>query len=180
MISALVSSYWVDDEKPEILKRCLNSLEGADEILSLVTHSKAPSNFTDSWNRLATLAKGEYLIFIGDNNTLTNGDLKHLCIPNTVTSPLIDGKAQDFWGMVFCMPRNIYEKIGLYDPVYARGCHYEDEDLYKRLQQAGIPCFSVSSVNFTRGGGGRTIHSMHNYEGKSAVNKMIYERKWND
>ena len=178
MVSALIASYWIDDEKPEILKRCLNSLEGADEILSLVTHNKAPSNFTDSWNKLATLSTGDYLIFIGDNNVLTTGNLKALCVPDTVTSPLLDGKAQDFWGMVFCMPRNVYEKMGLYDPEYSKGCHYEDEDLYKRLQKEGIPCISVSSVNFTRGGGGRTINALPEFSIKSATNRQIYERKW--
>lgn len=178
MISALVSSYWIDDKKPEILKKCLDSLEGADEILSLVTHKKSPLGFADAWNRLATLAKGDYLIFIGDNNSLTKGDLKDLCVPDTVTSPLINGRGQEFWGMVFCMPRSIYEKIGLYDMRFNNGNHWEDQDLWDRLRLANIPRISISSVDFHRPQGGRTIDADPNANYKKSINAEIFKEKW--
>lgn len=180
MISALVSSYWIDDKKPEILKKCLDSLEGADEILSLVTHKKSPLGFADAWNRLATLARGDYLIFIGDNNSLTKGDLKDLCVPDTVTSPLINGRGQEFWGMVFCMPREVYEKIGLYDMVFNNGSHWEDTDLWRRIKRSGTPLISVPIVEFRRSCGGRTIDADPSSNYKKSINAEIFKRKWNE
>lgn len=179
MISALVSSYWVDGQKAEILQRCLDSLEGADEILSLVTHHKCPLGFADAWNRLATLAKGDFLIFIGDNNTLTRGSLSQLCISGTVTSPLINEKGQEFWGMVFCMPRDIYESVGLYDMRFNNGSHWEDTDLLRRLKEKNIPLKSVPDVNFNRPQGGRTIDATPGNEHKKTINAEIFIKKWN-
>lgn len=180
MISALVSSYWVDDEKPEILKKCLNSLEGADEILSLVTHKKTPLGFSDAWNRLATLAKGDYLIFIGDNNTLVKGTLDQLCIPGTVTSPLINGQSQEFWGMVFCLPREVYEELGLYDMRFNNGSHWEDTDLWRRIKKAEIPLQSVKEVDFYRPSGGRSIDADPRNVDKKSINCELFKDKWKE
>jgi hypothetical protein len=178
VISALVSSYFIDDEKPEILKNCLNSLEGADEILSLVTHKKTPLGFADAWNRLATLAKGDYLVFIGDNNIQATGSLEDLAVPDTVTSPLNNGKGQEFWGFVFCMPRKIYEDVGLYDMEFNEGSHHEDTDLWWRLRESGVALKSIPSVNFVRSSGGRTINADPEFQAKSSRNSGIFKKKW--
>lgn len=179
-ISALVSSLWIDDEKPSILKRCLDSLVGADEILSLVTHDSTPLGFADSWNRLATLSTGDYIVFIGDNNIMTLGNLKELCIPNTVTSPSINGGSSEFQGMVFCMPRNIYNQIGLYDMKFNYGCHWEDIDLWRRIKENNIELKVISAVNFNRPQGGRTIDLFPDHIAKKRLNHSLYIEKWGD
>lgn len=177
-LSVLVSSYWIDGEKPTILKECLETIKDADEVLSLVVPSNFRLGYADAWNRLATLATGDYLIFMGDNCRVYFGNLRDLCVPGTVTSPMLNNKPRDFWGSVFCMPRDIYKQIGLYDMDYNEGCHYEDEDLYKRLSHNGIPTLSINSVNVIKDSGGRTIDKITGSDYKKGLNREVFNRKW--
>lgn len=177
-ISVVISSFWTDDEKPNILKKCLDSIKGADEILSLVTHKNSPLGYSDSWNRLASLATGDYIIFIGDNCVMEYGNLKDLCIYNSVTSPLLNNISSDFYGSIFCMPREIYKKIGLYDMAFNLGCHYEDDDLLFRLKQNDIQTVSINSVNFYKIISGRTIANIPDVEAKIKKNSEIFNLKW--
>jgi len=179
-VSALISSFWIDDEKPNILKKCLDSLEGVDEILSLVTHPKSPVGFSLSWNRLSLLATGDYIIFIGDNNIMTKGNLKDMCIPNTVTSALSNNNDCGFNGTVFCLPRNIFETIGLYDLRFNDGSHWEDIDLWRRLKESNIPMETITTINFDRPMGGRTIDKIDNHLQRKIRNNHLYKIKWGD
>ena len=177
-LSVLVSSYWVDSDKSSILANCLNSIDNADEVLSLVTPFNYRLGYADGWNRLATLATGDFLLFIGDSCKIESGNIKDLCIPGTVTSPLLNGKAQNFWGSVFCMPREVYNTIGLYDMAYNDGCHYEDEDLYKRLSHNGINTISINTVNVIKNTGGRTIDKIAGNDHKKGINQQIFNNRW--
>lgn len=177
-VSVVISSYWVDDEKPSILQRCIKSLVGYDELLTLVTTKESPLGFADSWNRISSIAKGDYIMFVGDNNYQTAGNLRELCIPNTVTSPTICHQKQDFWGMVFCMPRDLVLKFGPYDMIYNNGSHFEDTDLALRLEKSGISCVCVDSVNFDRPSGGRTIEADVNFMKKRGINAEIFRQTW--
>jgi GT2 family glycosyltransferase len=179
-VSAVIASHWNSNDKPLVLQDCINSLVGTDEILSLVTSDKNHISFTEAWNKVASLATGDYLIFIGDNNTLFKGNLKDLCIENTVTTPNINGKSENFNGMVFCMPRNIYEQIGLYDMRFSNGSHWEDIDLWRRLIESNIMLQNVSSVEFYRPQGGKTIDNLHNHMERKLLNQSIYLDKWKD
>lgn len=176
MLSAVIASYFIDDKKPLVLKACVNSLRGNDETVVFATRENM--GFCFSWNQAASMARGDYMVFIGDNNYLVEGDLSDLAIPGTVTSPLIDGKASDFWGFVFCMPREVYEKIGLYDMDFNDGVHFMDDDLKRRIERAGIPMRSVSTVNFHHPEGGRTINQIKEVGYKIGINSEIFNKKW--
>lgn len=177
-LSVLISSLWIDADKPTTLKVCLNSIENADEVIALVSPFNYRLGYADSWNRLATLATGDFILFMGDNCRIESGNIKDLCVPNVVTSPLLNGKEQDFWGSVFCMPKEIYKKIGLYDMDYNEGCHYEDEDLRNRLSKNNITMMSINTVNVVKSLGGRTIDRIPGSDSKKGLNREIYNRKW--
>jgi len=180
-ISVVISSYWVDDEKPSLLKRCVDSLVDADEILTLVTFPKASLSFAEAHNRIATLATGDYIIVVGDNAVLAEGSLKDMCIPNTVTSPLINSAPFGASGIViYCMPRNIYEKVGIYDPIFYNGSHWEDTDLLRNLYENNIEVKQLETVNFSKSQNGRTIESFSNFEEKRQHNQDVYFKKWKD
>lgn len=177
-LSVLVSSYWLDADKPTVLKGCLNSIENADEVIALVNPFNYRLGYADSWNRLATLATGDFILFMGDNCRIESGNIKDLCVPNAVTSPLLNGVAQDFWGSVFCMPREVYNTIGLYDMDYNNGCHYEDEDLWKRLTKNKIQTMSINTVNVVKNLGGRTIDKIPGNDHKKGINREVFNKKW--
>lgn len=179
-ISVLVSSFWVDDGKPEILKNCLNSLVGADEILSLVTHKNNPLGYSDAWNRLSKLATGDYLIFLGDNAVQVKGNLKDLAVSGTVTCPLVNGQTHPFSGFVFCLPRYIYEEFGLYDMRYNDGSHWEDTDLWRTYTVNNIKIKTIDTVDFNKLSNGRTIYNIPDVKVRIAKNMDEYKKKWGD
>jgi hypothetical protein len=180
MISVLVSSFWIDDGKPEILKNCLNSLVGADEVLSLVTHKNTPLGYADAWNRLASLAKGDYLVFLGDNSVQIKGNLQDLAIKGTVTCPVVNEQQHPFSGFVFCLPRTIYEEFGLYDMRYNNGSHWEDTDLWRTYKVNNIRIKTIESVGFSKLTNGRTIFNIPNSDIRIANNMKAYKEKWGD
>lgn len=178
-ISVVISSYWVDDEKPMLLKKCVDSLKGADEILTLVTFPKAPLSFSEAHNRIAKLATGDYIIVVGDNATLVEGKLQDMCIPNTVTSALINYQPFGPTGIViYCFPRDIYEKLGLYDPLFNDGSHWEDTDMLRRLYENGVEVLQLGNVNFYKPSNGRTIQTREDFEKKRQHNQDVYYKKW--
>lgn len=176
MISVVISCYIVDGEVPKLLKRCVASLREYDEIV-IYSH-KGGFGFAESWNLAAELAHGDYLIFIGCTNILISGSLSDLCVPDTVTSPLVNGNSQEFWGFVFCMPRNIYEKHGLYDMVYNEGSHMEDEDLWNRLKSNNVMLKSISTVNFSHEIDGKSISKTPSVNDRISKNRNIFNERW--
>lgn len=176
-ISAVVCSLINKPDKMNTIKRCVKSLIGADEVIVF-----APTDynlgFCKSWNFASELATGDYLVFIGDNNIQIAGSLGDLAIEDTVTSPLINGNAQEFWGFVFCVPRNIYKKYGLYDLVYNEGVHFMDNDLWKRYLKEGVSLKSVNSVNFSHPEGGQTVNSTPDFQEKMQRNVDIFNERW--
>lgn len=178
-ISVVISSYWVDDEKPKLLKRCVDSLVDADEILTLVTFPKAGMSFAEAHNRIASLATGDYIILVGDNAVLDRGSLKDMCKPNTVTVALINSQPFGPSGIViFCMPRNIYEKVGIYDPLFYNGSHWEDTDLLRNLYENEIKVEQLETVNFIKPENGRTIQTRPDFEEKRQHNQDVFFKKW--
>jgi len=177
MISVIICSLITKPEKRDIIKRCVGSLKDADEIIVY-----APTNYNDgfckSWNYAASLASGDSLVFIGDGNIQMTGSLKDLVIEDTVSCPLINGKSQEFWGFVFCVPRDIYEKHGLYDMIYNEGCHYMDSDLWERYKSLGVPLKSVKTINFHHPTGGATVESSPDFFTRAQINSAIFNERW--
>lgn len=174
-VSAIVSSYLIDDGKNGLLRKCIKSLAGHDE---LIVFAHKGLGFCEAWNTAASFATGDYLVLIGDNTTLDKGTLKDLAIEDKVVLPLVNGKQKEFNGVVICMPREIYEKHGLYDMVYNDGIHYMDDDLYLRLRSEGVPVITNPGVNFYHPQGGRTVNNIEGFEERVKRNNDIFFERW--
>ncbi len=184
-LSVIINSYFIDDEKPQILKRCLDSMQGADEVLTLVTVPGSGLSFAEGYNRIAKLATGDFIMVIGDN-FIVDGNLKELCVPGFITVPNINGKPYPHeWMMTFCMPRDIFESLskeyGLYDPIFYNGSHWEDTDLWRRARNShSVIPMPIVNVIKQEGKMGRTIGKLPNYLDRIEINKKVYREKWGD
>ena len=175
MISVIIPFMESDDDKVNVLHNLLDSLKGQEETL-VIENWKAgyavPINFGLSE------ANGDFLIVMNDDLILTRGDLTQLTNPNAVTSPLIDGKSQSFWGCCFCIPRWVYEKVGGLDERY-RISYYDDDDYINELRKHGVPMESVDTVNFVnQTGGGRTLHTFPDHNEFFEENRTKFMEKW--
>jgi hypothetical protein len=172
-VSAVISSYLIDPEKKDILKRCVNSLNGSDET---VVFAHNGLGFCEAWNTAASLSTGDFLVFIGDSSYQVAGDLHDLAVEGAVTFPEVPGQVSGRQVSTFCLPRAIYESCGLYDMIYNEGIHYMDDDLLNRLEK--FPQKVIKSVRFEHPVGGRTINNMPNLSSKVQINQELYERRW--
>jgi len=77
-VSVLIASH-----RKELLPRAIASVAAqtlpASEIQLLVNASADPSLFRTNWNELASIAKGTFLVILGDDDTLEPGYLAHAC-----------------------------------------------------------------------------------------------------
>lgn len=182
-VSVIINSYFIDNEKPNILKRCMDSFKEADEVIALATIPESKISFADGYNRIVKISTGDFIVVVGDNFTC-EGNVRDLCIPNKVTVPNINNiKYPGEWMMAYCMPRNIYKELskefGLYDPIFFNGSHWEDTDLWRRTRSK-YNIIGVETVNFYKPEKSRTIYNMPNYLNKIEINKTAYANKWGD
>lgn len=172
-ISVIIPHYPFNDEINDTLKKCETSLSHYDELV-LVVNDKI--GFAKAVNYGLKLAKGDYLMVVNNDIVWRTGDLRELCIPNVVTSPTVNSKDQKFWGCFFCIPRNIYEKIGGLDEQFEIG-YFEDDDFIKRLELAGVEMRCINSCDIvTRGSS-----TMEQFDTKTIVNinREKFNKKWN-
>ncbi len=77
-VSVLIASH-----RKELLPRAIASVAAqtlpASEIQLLVNASADPSLFRTNWNELASIAKGEFLVILGDDDTLEPSYLEQSC-----------------------------------------------------------------------------------------------------
>lgn len=164
-----------DPGKQAILERCLDSFRGADEII-VVENWKA--GYAVPINYGLSQATGDFLMVMNDDLIWDGGSLKRLCQEDAVTSPVVNGQQQDFWGCAFCIPRWVYEQVGgLYEGY--RISYYDDDDFVNTLKQAGIPMRSVPTVNVQHPEGGRTLHTFPDHQEFFEENKRLFESRWN-
>ena len=128
-------------------------------------------------NKGLALAKGDYLIVMNDDIYFTKGDLTMLCDPKAVTSPTINGVHQPFWGACFCIPRWVYEKIGGLSEGFNL-VYFEDDDYIFTLEENGIPMRGIPEVNAEHPEGGKTVHTLPNWQELFAENRSRFLRKW--
>lgn len=176
MLSAIVCSLLNTLDKKELIQKCTGSLTGYDELIVLTT-TVGGLGYCAAWNMAAEMAHGDYLCFISDDHIVSDS-LKGMCIEGTVTSPMGTGTGQGvFWGGMFCVPRDIYEKYGLYDMEYDKGIHYMDEDLFERYKKENVPMSRVN-VRVVHENPGHTLNRVEDFNTKTSLNHDIFDRKW--
>lgn len=175
MISLIVPYLEIDDEKPALLKRFLDSVEGQyDELI--IVDSKTDS-YTKKVNDGLKKATGDYLIVGSDDVYITKGTLRDLPNETKVTFPLINDQPKSF-GVLFCIPRNIYDKIGGFDEIYTIYC--SDNDYLMTMQQNNVVYENNSSINFVHPEGGRTVHKIIGVNTQREIDKQNYIKKWGE
>lgn len=178
-VSVVIASLWNHPNSKNLLEECINSLIGADEILTLVTTPTSPLGFAEAFNKIASLATGDFIIPIGHANKQTSGNLKELCIEDCVTYPNLNNSSTGN-PYIFCLPRNIYNKYGLYDMRYNDGNHWEETDFWKTMTTNNINIANISSVNFNKDFGGSSMTQIPDIQKRVEHNREIYRLKWGD
>lgn len=94
------------------------------------------------FNRGSKIARGEYYIFYANDVIMQDPNwLEKLCIPNTITGawetigPTGDKEVD---GSVFCVPRDIWDKVGDWDESFV-GYGWSDQDYLQRARDLSIP-----------------------------------------
>ncbi len=177
-ISVVIPYYESDPGKPAVLKRLTDSLRGYHEI---IISGNVKEGYAIPINRGLRTAHGDFLIVMNDDLIMDPGcTLADLCDPDAVTSPLIDGIEQPFWGCCFCLPRWVFEKTGGLWEGY-RVSYFDDDDFINVLRQNNIPMHSAPLVNFVNvDGGGRTLHTFPDHNEFFAENKERYRERWGE
>lgn len=176
-VSVVIASLWNHEHCPNLLNRCMSSLVGADEIITLVNTPDNPIGFSEAFNRVASYATGDFIIPLGHANYQTSGNLKDLCIENTVTHPNLNGGVHHN-PYVFCIPKNIYQQIGLYDMIYNDGNHWEETDFWKTVHSKQILTANISTVNFNKELGGSSMTQIPDIKERVERNRKLYKLKW--
>lgn len=77
-------------------------------------YNKINGGFTKNVNRGLKAASGEYIAIVNSDTQLRRGNIRDLCIPNKVTSPIIANQfIERLAGPFFVIPRTVLEERGL-------------------------------------------------------------------
>lgn len=156
---SLVIPHWpLDEETNDALRRCVSSFPTECERIVVVNDG---TGYGRNVNVGLRLASGDYIAVVNNDCRLAGGDVYDLCVPDTVTSPLIIGERQGFGesierggfhGSFWVLPRPVLDRVGLLDDRFEWG-YWEDDDYITRLHEAGIATRQVSSVPVKHVGG---------------------------
>lgn len=119
---------------------------------------------------------GEFIMIINNDLSLEHGSLKDLCIDGVVTSPIVNGVVQDFWGSFYCIPREVFKQIGGLSVDYGLG-YFEDDDYIERLKEKGIEMRCIENVKVNHAGG-KTMEALGDRVKIFEENKKTFNKKW--
>jgi GT2 family glycosyltransferase len=180
---SLVIPHWpLDEETNEALRRCVLSFPAECERIVVVNDGTGYGRNVNVGLRLAT---GKYIAVVNNDCYLAGGDVYELCVPGTVTSPLIIGERQGFGqsiepggfhGCFWVVPGPLLDRVGLLDERF-EWAYWEDDDFLARLHQAEIPTRQVSSVT-VRHIGGLTTVKVPDHRRWLDLNAEKFEQKW--
>lgn len=162
-----------------MLSRCVASIPAIDYEL-IVLSDDGSDGFTKKVNNGLSMARGGYLMVVNNDIEWMSGEIKDLCVPGTVTSPVIvdehgERRLQNFWGCFFVVPRAVYETVGSLDEQFFLYC--SDTDYVMRLREARVPMACVKSCEvFTIGG--QTTKSLADREAIDAIDQALFVKKW--
>jgi glycosyltransferase involved in cell wall biosynthesis len=180
---SIVIPHWpLDEETDEALGRSVASFPPQCERVIVVNDG---TGYGRNVNIGLRLARADYLAVANNDCRLTEGDIYDLCVPETVTSPLVIGERQGlgesiepggFHGSFWVVPRPVLDRVGLLDERY-EGAYWEDDDLLARLRQAGVPTRQVTSVR-VKHVGGLTTFKVPEHRRWLELNAQRFEEKW--
>lgn len=98
--------------------------------------------YTKGINAILKNATKDYIALVSNDTRLLAGNLRDLCVENTVTYPKLD--TLDIKGAFFVVPRSVMEKVGILDE--GMKLRYSDTEYFDRLAQYGVPVKQIDSV----------------------------------
>lgn len=128
------------------------------------------------------LATGTYIAVVSNDTRVVEGDVRELCFPGTVTSPVVRSKpgieAGGFHGAFWVIPRDVLDEVGQLDQRFEGG-FFEDDDYLERLRRAGIPTRQVPSVIVESRRVGLTMSKIpERADAWYAENERRFREKW--
>lgn len=169
-LSLIVCHVPLNDYLDSLLNDCLASLSGYDELVMVINDS---IGYGKAHNRGFKYAKGDYFLCASNDTVLFKGDIKKMMKPGVVT---YSQNAQ--WGCFFCMPREVYEKVGGFDERF-EGAYFEDNEMLDRLAANKIPVERVVGV-LVQHLGGQTVKALGKEAEWTAKNSAVYEELKNE
>jgi glycosyltransferase involved in cell wall biosynthesis len=178
-LSAVIPHWPLDDEVDQALRTCLASLPSTCEKIVVVN---AGTGFAVNVNLGLRVATGEYVAVVTNDSQVVEGDVYDLCVPGTVTSPVVLEKPgiepAGFHGAFWVAPREVLELIGPLDERFEGG-FYEDDDYLQRLRRAEVPTRQIASVCVRSRRIGLTMSKLPDRGQKwLASNERRFEEKW--
>lgn len=180
---SLIIPHWpLDEETDDALRRCVASFPSECERIVVVNDG---TGYGRNVNIGLRLASGDYLAVVNNDCRLAEGNIYDLCVPETVTSPLIIGERQGFGesiepggfhGCFWVVPRPVRDRVGLLDERFEWG-YWEDDDYIARLNEAGIPTRQVPSVRVKHIGGLTTV-KVPEHRNWLERNEQVFKEKW--
>lgn len=167
-----------DEGKREVLRRCVASLKGQDQVIILSGKTPTLARAINMLMEMGFSMGADYMIITNDDVELVQGSLKELCIADVVTSPLVNGKKNKlFHAHMFGISRSVYEKVG---PQYEGydGFYFDDSDYWMMIEKAGYEVRRVESVNILHPEPGRTLRRVEGHHLKMANNRGIFVKRW--
>ena len=161
--------------KRPILRECVQSYSGfCDEIIVL---SGTQSTLPKTINHGFSLASGDFVIVSNDDCRLLSGSLRALCVPSTLTSPLINGNNRGYSGHIFCVPREVINATGGFDENY-KIAYFDDDDFLFTVKEKGFDVKGVEEVNVYHPPEGTTLDKRADRQQIYDENKEYFFRKW--
>lgn len=147
--SVVVPCLWIDDSFLDMTTECLRGLyKAVDEVVVV----NADRSYSGNVNAGLKACTGDYLIIANNDLIFVQPDwLDHLVKPleqgcdiSSIRTTDSDGwetedkiTEGDKFGSLWCMKREVYEKIGGLDESFGKG-YFEDLDYHKRAEDAGF------------------------------------------
>ena len=178
-LSAVIPHWPLDEELNQALRVCLDSLPPDCEKIVVVNQG---TRFAVNVNIGLGLATGDYVAVVTNDSEVIQGDVYDLCVPGTVTSPLVVDKPGiapgAFHGAFWVAPRGVIERVGLLDERF-EGAFFEDDDYLERLRREGIPAREIDSVSVASRRIGLTMSKLPDRgKGWLKANERRFEEKW--
>jgi GT2 family glycosyltransferase len=183
-LSVVIPHWPLDEETDDALRRCVASFPAECERIVVVNDG---TGYGRNVNVGLRLASGEYFAVVNNDCRLAEGDVYDLCVPGTVTSPLVIGERQGFGesiepggfhGSFWVVPRPVLDRVGLLDERYERA-YWEDDDFLARLRQADVETRQVASVRVEHVGGLTTL-KVPEHRSWLELNARRFEEKWGE
>jgi len=128
-LSIVIPHYMALPGKAKLLSRCIESLQGHDELIVIGHNDKS---LPWAINQGARASRQQNILILSDDMFLSEGSLADLAHPRYVTHPLVNGVRELFGGAI-CYPRWVFLAMQGYDERFLQG-FFDDDDAIKRAE----------------------------------------------